>query len=63
MSDPEHARLLLEMAEKDLRALGGMTDDEIFADSIFSFHAQQAVEKALKAWCSLRGVRYPRTHI
>jgi HEPN domain-containing protein len=62
MSDPEHARLLLEMAGKDFRALQGMMDAEIFADSIFSFHAQQAVEKVLKAWCSLKGIRYPRTH-
>ncbi len=62
MSDPEHARLLLEMAGKDFRALRGMMDAEIFADSIFSFHAQQAVEKVLKAWCSLKGIGYPRTH-
>jgi HEPN domain-containing protein len=62
MSDPEHARLLLEMAGKDFRALQGMMDAEVFADSIFSFHAQQAVEKVLKAWCSLKGIRYPRTH-
>ena len=62
MSDPEHARLLLEMAGKDFRALQGMMDTEVFADSIFSFHAQQAVEKVLKAWCSLKGIRYPRTH-
>ena len=62
MSDPEHARLLLEMAGKDFRALQGMMDSETFADSIFSFHAQQAVEKVLKAWCSLKGICYPRTH-
>ena len=62
MSDPEHARLLLEMAGKDFRAMRGMTDAEIFADSIFSFHAQQTVEKVLKAWCSWMGIAYPRTH-
>ena len=28
----------------------------------FGFHAQQAVEKALKAWLAARGVLYPRIH-
>lgn len=39
-----------------------MADTNIFADEIFGFHAQQAVEKALKAWLALLGVEYPRTH-
>lgn len=41
------------MAEKDHTALQGMLDTQIFADEIFGFHAQQAAEKALKAWLSL----------
>ncbi|HHY47316.1 MAG TPA: HEPN domain-containing protein [Firmicutes bacterium] len=32
------------------------------ADEIFGFHAQQAIEKALKAWLALLGVEYPKTH-
>jgi HEPN domain-containing protein len=39
-----------------------MTDADTFADEIFGFHAQQAVEKALKAWLALLGEEYPRTH-
>lgn len=62
MRDREHARIMLEAARKDLRALEGMRDAEIFADEIFGFHAQQAVEKGLKAWFSLLGVNYPRIH-
>jgi HEPN domain-containing protein len=64
MSDPdrEHAQALLEMARKDARALSGMTNADVFADEIFGFHAQQAVEKALKAWCAHRGITYPLTH-
>ena len=62
MSDHEHARLMLRMAEKDHTALQGMLDTQIFADEIFGFHAQQAAEKALKAWLSLIGVDYPRIH-
>jgi len=60
--DREHARALLEMARKDARALSGMQDREVFADEIFGFHAQQAVEKALKAWCAHRSITYPLTH-
>jgi HEPN domain-containing protein len=60
--DREHARALLKMARKDARALSGMMDAGVFADEIFGFHAQQAVEKALKAWCAHRGITYPLTH-
>ena len=62
MRDPDHARLLLGMARKDLRALKAMLDPDAFAEEIFGFHAQQATEKALKAWLSLAGRAYPRTH-
>jgi HEPN domain-containing protein len=62
MSGVEHARELLTLAQRDFRALQGMLDAETFADEIFGFHAQQAVEKTLKAWLSLIGVEYPRTH-
>ena len=49
MADFEHARALLRMAHKDFNALTGMLDNAVFADEIFGFHVQQAVEKALKA--------------
>ncbi len=62
MKDPEHAHLLLEMARRDLTALSNMTDRNRFADEIFGFHAQQAVEKALKCRLSEQGIAYPRTH-
>jgi len=62
MSDLEHARQMLAMAENDLKALGGMTDADTFSHEIFGFHAQQGVEKTLKSWLSLAGIRYPRTH-
>ena len=44
MSGPEEARTLLGAAERDLRALKGMTDTAIFDDEIVGFHAQQAAE-------------------
>jgi hypothetical protein len=45
MSDREHAKEILEAARRDLRALHGMNDPQVFSDEIFGFHAQQAAEK------------------
>ncbi len=61
-ADRDHARALLAMARKDLRALAGMENPETFADEIVGFHAQQAIEKALKAWLAALGKEYPLTH-
>ncbi|HEX4130911.1 MAG TPA: HEPN domain-containing protein [Pirellulales bacterium] len=67
MSDRDHARALLEMSRSDLNALRGMQHPSLFgkdffSDEIFGFHAQQAVEKALKAWLAFKSVRYSHTH-
>lgn len=62
MNDTEHARMLLRMAEKDLSALKAMGDVLVFADEIFGFHAQQVLEKSLKAWLAFLHVEYPLTH-
>ena len=62
MSDLDHARMMLSLARRDLTALQNMLDMNAFANEIFGFHAQQAVEKALKAWLSLVDVDYPRIH-
>ena len=35
MSDPDYARVLLNMAEKDLGALRGMADSAVFVDEVF----------------------------
>jgi len=62
MAGSDEAQHLLAAARKDWKALHGMTDSEVFADEIFGFHAQQAVEKALKSWLSFLGIEYPKTH-
>jgi len=62
MSDPKQAQSMLHMAQKDLKALKGMMDTLIFEDEIFGFHAQQAIEKALKGLIALLGQEYPLTH-
>jgi HEPN domain-containing protein len=61
-SDKDHAQQLLQMATMDHVALMNMMDPENFKDEIFGFHAQQAIEKALKAWIAVRGLEYPKTH-
>jgi hypothetical protein len=54
-SDADHARQLLDMANKDHSALSHMLDAAAFSDEVFGFHAQQTIEKALKAWIAVRG--------
>lgn len=62
MTALEDARNLLSMARRDFDALRGMIDNPLFADEIFGFHAQQAIEKGLKAWLCADGVPFPFTH-
>ncbi len=62
MTGREEAQRMLAVAEIDLKALRNMLDPEQFGDTVFGFHAQQAAEKALKAWLNLCGVAYPKTH-
>lgn len=62
MSDISQAKNLLKVAQRDLKALAGMLDADVFADEIFGFHIQQAVEKLLKAWLAALGKIYPLTH-
>jgi HEPN domain-containing protein len=63
MKKSANAVRLLAGAGKDLRALEGMiADRKYFSDEVFGFHAQQAVEKTLKAWIAAIGKEYPFTH-
>ncbi len=39
-----------------------MLDVAAFADEVFGFHAQQAVEETLKGWLCDLHVEFPRTH-
>ena len=61
-SDRDHALQLLAMAERDHTALSHMLNKDDFSEEVFGFHAQQAIEKALKAWISVLGRTYPKTH-
>ena len=62
MKDTTHARLMLDMAAADVQAVTNMLDTEKFPESVFGFHCQQAVEKLCKAWLSVEGIEYARTH-
>lgn len=58
----EVARVLLEKAEGDLRAVETLAADESQADHVIGLFAQQAVEKSAKAVLVTRGAEIPRTH-
>lgn len=62
MKNFEYAQQMYVMAQKDYRALQGMLDSEQFDDEIFGFHAQQALEKGLKALLIKKGLDFERTH-
>lgn len=56
-----HARQWLLKAESDLLASRRLLDGGGPYDAV-CFHAQQAAEKALKAWFAVADVAIPRTH-
>lgn len=58
--DPPH--VLLQKAHDDERLLLLASGESTISDEQIGFLAQQAVEKAIKAVLSLRGVTYRRTH-
>jgi HEPN domain-containing protein len=65
LSRTEHlevARVLLEKAEGDLAAVRLLAGDERQSDHVVGFHAQQAVEKAIKAVLVSRELEIPLTH-
>ncbi len=62
MKDIKQARAFVRVVRRDLAALHGMHDEVVFADEIFGFHVQQAVEKSLKAWLCALGIAFPFTH-
>ncbi len=60
MSDFKCARLMLRLAERDLRAMQSLSAEA--PEEAFGFFVQQALEKAFKAWLALLGELYPLTH-
>ena len=58
----EEALRLLRLAERDRDAFEVLAASGATAHAAAGFHAQQAVEKALKALLCLRDIDFPRTH-
>lgn len=62
MNHIDQAEQLLLMASKDMKAMDLMIAPESIDDEIFGFHAQQTVEKSLKAWITVIGGTYGFIH-
>ncbi|HST55308.1 MAG TPA: HEPN domain-containing protein [Solirubrobacteraceae bacterium] len=58
----EVADLYLTKAASDLAAARALASDAGQQDDVVGFHAQQAVEKSMKAVLALRGSDIPRSH-
>jgi HEPN domain-containing protein len=62
MPSPDLASLLMQKAAQDEYAMSRLIADPIAPDEVIGFHAQQAVEKLLKALLSHLQVAFRRTH-
>ncbi len=62
MRSREYAELLLHKAAQDKFTIKKLIPDPASPDEVIGFHAQQAVEKLLKAVLAFASVRYRRTH-
>lgn len=65
MSRPEGhdlAKVLARKAEGDAKAMRRLAPDPEIDDEAVGFHAQQAIEKWLKAVMALRGLKEARIH-
>lgn len=58
----EYAALLLRKAREDLDVVEALIDNASIADDVIGFHAQQAVEKAMKAVLVNSGIDFRRSH-
>lgn len=60
--ESDQAEFLLRKAAEDEAVLTALADNEDISDAVLGFHAQQAVEKAMKAVLAALGDDYPWTH-
>jgi HEPN domain-containing protein len=65
LSSPEGPSLAAALAKKaasDAKAMRRLAGDQEIEDDAVGFHAQQAIEKWLKAVIASRGLEFPKTH-
>ena len=56
------ARAYLKLADRDIKALDLLIHSQEIDDETVGFHAQQAVEKCLKAVLALSSIPFRKTH-
>jgi len=61
-AEPDLPGDLIALAREDLASAEALHAAERISDSPVGFHAQQSVEKALKAVIASRGLEFPFTH-
>ena len=61
VSELDNAKQLMTLCRRQFRGMQRLMDPEDDEEN-FGFHAQRAVEMALKAWVGMAGLRYERTH-
>lgn len=59
---PDPAEVMLGKARQDHLLAARIVDDALTTDEHIGFFCQQAIEKAMKAVLSHKGIRYRRTH-
>ena len=59
--DADSPQAWLRFAESDLALATARTDDRVLLENL-CFHAQQAVEKSIKAVLVLNGIPFPKIH-
>lgn len=62
MPSRDYAALLVRKAGQDEFVVQKMIDDHDSPNEVIGFHAQQSVEKRLKAVLALHGIPFRRTH-
>jgi HEPN domain-containing protein len=62
MQSAKFSRLLLQKAKQDQYVMNCLLDDPNAPDEAIGFHAQQAVEKMIKAVLAFHAIEYHRTH-
>jgi HEPN domain-containing protein len=61
-TERDQARILLSKAAQDEALVRKVSSDTDIADELIGFHAQQAVEKSMKAVLAANGVKFPFIH-
>lgn len=62
MAEPTLAEILLVLAQQDLLVFRKLAGDMDIGDALLGFHAQQAVEKSLKAVLAHAGIVFRHIH-